>query len=123
MVLDPSITILHHHASTGGLREHKARVDTYAASRSRLFNQILPGTSDIYLARRYYTTRQVREKLWIDFLGTFSVRGSVLKRLLKGLIAVFSLPRNIYLVKKREKIANRMLEDYPRIPNLSGEDI
>ena len=123
MVLDPSITILHHHASTGGLREHKARVDTYAASRSRLFKQILPGISDIYLARRYYTTRQVREKLWIDFLGTFSVRGSVLKRLLKGLIAVFSLPRNIYLVKKREKIANRMLEEYPRIPNLSGEDI
>lgn len=123
MVLDPGITILHHHASTGGLREHKARVDTYAASRSHLFKQILPSISDIYLAKRYYTTRQVREKLWIDFLGTFSVRGSVVKRLLKGLIAVFSLPRNIYLVKKREKIANRMLEEYPRIPNLSGEDI
>lgn len=121
MVLDPGITILHHHASKGGLREHKARVDTYAASRSRLFKQILPGISDIYLVRRYYTSRQVREKLWIDFLGTFSVRGSVLKRLLKGLIAVFSLPRNIYLVKKREKIANRMLEEYPRIPKLSGE--
>lgn len=121
MVLDPGITILHHHASKGGLREHKARVDTYAAARSRLFKQILPGISDIYLVRRYYTSRQVREKLWIDFLGTFSVRGSVLKRLLKGLIAFFSLPRNIYLVKKREKIANRMLEEYPQIQKLSGE--
>jgi glycosyltransferase involved in cell wall biosynthesis len=122
MVLDPDISVIHHHAPVGGLREHKARVDTYAASRKRLFKQILPSVSDIYLSKRYFSEKQVREKCWIDILGTFSVKGSVPKRFLKGLIALLSMPRNIYLVKQRIKIADQMFEQFPRIPRLSQED-
>jgi len=75
LVLNPEITVLHHHAPTGGLREHKARINTYAASRQQLFKHNLPTVSDIYLAKRYFSDRQVREMLWISVLGTFSLKG------------------------------------------------
>ena len=122
MVLDPDISVIHHHAPMGGLREHKARVDTYAASRKRLLKQILPSVSDIYLSKRFFTEKQVREKCWIDILGTFSIKDSVPKQIIKGLIALISMPRNIHLVKQRVKIADQMFQKFPRIPQLSQED-
>ena len=122
MVLDPDISVIHHHAPVGGLREHKARVDTYAASRKRLLKQILPSVSDIYLSKRFFTEKQVREKCWIDILGTFSIKDSVPKQIIKGLIALISMPRNIHLVKQRVKIADQMFQKFPRIPQLSQED-
>lgn len=118
MVLDPGASVLHHHAPMGGLREHRARVDTYAASRSQLFKQVLPSVSDIYLAKRYFTLRQVREQLWIAVLGTFSVKGSVVKRLLKALIAVVLLPKTIHVIRQRVVSAERMLKEFPQIPLL-----
>jgi hypothetical protein len=36
MVLNPEISVLHHHAPSGGLRTHRARVVTRASSRARL---------------------------------------------------------------------------------------
>lgn len=116
MVLVPWIDVLHHHAPMGGLREHKARVDTYAASRSRIFKNNLPTISDIYLAKRYFTLSQVREMLWISVLGTFSIKGSGLKKLLKILVSLLSLPKNLWQVNTRRKIADKMLLTYPEIP-------
>src|SRR5690606_7633204 len=85
MVLNPGTSVLHHHAPMGGLREHKARIDTYAASRRHILKQVLPSVSDLYLNYRYFSSRQVRERIWIDLFGTFSMKGSPLQRLLKGL--------------------------------------
>lgn len=116
MVLVPWIDVLHHHAPVGGLREHKARVDTYAASRRRIFKSNLPTISDIYLAKRYFTPPQVREMLWISVLGTFSIKGSGLKKLLKILVSLLSLPKNLWQVNTRRKIADKMLLTYPEIP-------
>ena len=116
MILAPWIETLHHHAPVGGLREHKARVDTYAASRSRIFKSNLPTISDIYLAKRYFTPSQAREMLWISVLGTFSIKGSGLKKLLKMLVSLLSLPKNLWQVNTRRKIADKMLLTYPEIP-------
>jgi len=121
MILDPDIRVIHHHAPMGGLREHKARVMTYAASRSKLFTIALPSVSDLYLSMRYFTPRQQRERLWIDVLGTFSVKGSAWKRMLKVVIGVVSLPSSIYRVNKRAKAAQQMLVDFPQIPGCPEE--
>lgn len=123
MVLVPWIDVLHHHAPLGGLREHKARVDTYAASRSRILKSNLPTISDIYLAKRYFTPSQVREMLWISVLGTFSVQGSIIKKLLKILVSLLSLPKNLWQVNTRRKMAEKMLLAYPEIPQFNpGEN-
>ena len=121
MILNPQIEVLHHHAPMGGLREHKARVNTYAASRSKVFSRVLPSVSDLYLSKRYFTPKQVRERLWIDILGTFRLKGPAWKRLLKVLVSTISLPANIHLVNKREEISHQMLTSYPQIPDLQNE--
>ena len=49
MVMDPEISVLHHHAPQGGLRSHGARVVTYASSRTRLTHRALPAVTEMYL--------------------------------------------------------------------------
>jgi hypothetical protein len=122
LLLNPAIQVLHHHAPEGGLREHKARVNTRAASRQRLFKHNLPTVSDIYLNRRFFSKGQVNEMLWISLLGTFSLKGSHWKKILKIIFGVFHLPRNICLIYKRKRIADKFLEKFPQIPELSPED-
>ncbi|MGH7412280.1 MAG: glycosyltransferase family 2 protein, partial [Candidatus Methylomirabilis sp.] len=95
MVLNPQISVLHHHAPEGGLRTHKARVITYASSRARLAHRHLPSATEIYLAKRYFAPRQTREMLWLGCLGTFSIRGSALRKLVKALVAVVLLPLSL----------------------------
>ncbi len=118
MVLDPLISILHHRAPIGGLREHNARVNTRGGSRSRIFEYNLPSVSDIYLAKRYFSDKQINEMLWIKILGTFSIVGPIWKRILKIIFGIVSLPRNLWLIYKRSKIADEMLEKFPQIPQL-----
>jgi len=122
MVLNPEIAVLHHHAPTGGLREHKARVDTYAASRRHLFKRNLPTVSDIYLAKCYFSDQQVREMLWINVLGTFSLKGPLWKRLGKYLVSLLSLPHTLWVIQKRSRMAETMLLNYPQIPPLREEN-
>ena len=124
MVLNPQISVLHHHAPQGGLRAHKARVITYASSRQNLRHRQLPSVSDVYLAMRYFTPRQVREMLWLGAFGTFSIRGSLPKKLLKMVMGAFYLPNTIWQIKQRRAAAAAMLSKYPVIPELpSQEDI
>ena len=118
MVLDPSICLLHHHAPMGGLREHKARVHTYAKSRTSVWHFNLLTVSDLYLAKRYFTSLQVRESRIINLLGTFSIHGSKLRKILKALIALVLLPKNIYEIRKRNRIADQWLKVYPQIPQV-----
>jgi glycosyltransferase involved in cell wall biosynthesis len=117
-ILDPTINILHHRAKVGGLREHNARVNTYSRSRNDILKLNLPTISDIYFAKRYFSTRQVREMLWISVLGTFSVRGKWWKRSLKTLISTLRLPCTIWQIHKRLKQAEVLLKHYPQIPHL-----
>jgi len=118
MVLDPSICLLHHHAPMGGLREHKARIHTYARSRTSVWHFNLLTVSDLYLAKRYFTSLQVRESRIINLLGTFSIHGSKLRKILKALIALVLLPKNIYEIRKRNRIADQWLKVYPQFPQV-----
>lgn len=121
LMLNPQISILHHHASIGGLREHKARVSTFAASRTELFNRQILTVSDLYLEKRYFSPRQVREAKWINIAGTFSLKGPTWKKALKVLIALVTLPRNLHQLNARSRMAEAKLNQFPQIPTLQEE--
>jgi GT2 family glycosyltransferase len=121
MVLEPSISVLHHHAPRGGLRQHKARVITYASSRGNLSHRHLPSVSEIYLAKRYFTARQVRESLWLRAFGTFAGRGGSARKLLKALLALVMLPDTCWRIQQRSRKADRFFERYPQIPPLEPQ--
>ncbi len=118
MVLDPGISVLHHHAPQGGLRRHGARVITYASSRSRLTHRALPAVTEMYLGRRYFMPRQVRETFWMAVLGTFSLRGGRLRRILKVFLSTLLLPHTFKTLRARARASERMLSEFPRIPSL-----
>lgn len=118
MILNPWISVLHHHAPSGGLRKHKARTVTYAQSRQRIFARALASVSDIYLAGRYFPAAQVREMLWQTVLGTFSVRGGLGRRVAKALVSLACLPQSILELKKRHGRAVAMSAEFPKIPQL-----
>lgn len=120
MILNPEISVLHHHALSGGLRTHKARVITYALSRSKLWKRNLPNKSEVYLAMRYFSSRQVREALWLWVFGTFVVRGNIFKKVTKFLIALILLPDAFFKIRRRFKDAQRMMKLFPQIPEWKG---
>lgn len=121
MILNPRISVLHHHAPVGGLRTHKARVKTYAASRAKLNVRQLTSATEVYLAKRYFSERQVREMLWLQVFGTLSIRGAALKKLLKVLLGLIYMPNTLLQLKKRYQQAMTMTEIYPQIPALGDE--
>ena len=122
MVLNPDISVLHHHAPSGGLRAHKARVVTYASSRQRLTHRHLVSPTEIYLAMRYFSARQLREELWLRTLGTFIIRGSKLKQVLKFIVSLLYLPDTLWKTRKRYRQADSMRRRFPQIPWLADRE-
>jgi hypothetical protein len=118
MVLSPFISVLHHHAPMGGLRQHKARVTTYASSRADLLHRSLPEITGMYLQLRYFPEWIVRESNLQHMLGTFQIHGPWWKRLLKIVIGLIFLPHTRRITKKRLSIAKSMLRNYPQIAKL-----
>lgn len=118
MMYNPQISVLHHRAPRGGLRQHKARVITYASSRMKLLHRRFPHITEVYRQKRYYTPHQVREALRLAAAGTFSIHGSGWRRFLKVLIAILLLPNTIYQLRYRRKQAEEMMRVYPQIPEL-----
>lgn len=121
LLYNPQISVLHHRAPSGGLREHKARVITHSSSRQKLFHRRFPHISEVYLAKRYFTPGQVREALLLSIVGTFSVRGGIIRKLLKIFISTLLLPNSLYQIKKRLRGAEELLKLYPQIPSLLGQ--
>ncbi len=118
MILDPSISVIHHHAPRGGLRRHRARVVTYASSRQRLSHRSLPSVTELYLARRFFSRRQVREKKWLAVLGTFSISGSMVRKIGKVIWSALLLPDTLWKIHARSQQAREMFELFPVIPVL-----
>jgi hypothetical protein len=118
MILNPDIGVLHHHAPRGGLRVHKARVITYASSRHSLLQRRLLSATEIYLAQRYFSARQVAEMIWINILATFSIRGRMSSRLLKILASGLLMPDTLRKIWANRAAAQHMLLEYPQIPAL-----
>jgi glycosyltransferase involved in cell wall biosynthesis len=122
MVLNPEISVLHHHAPSGGLRAHKARVVTYASSRRRLTHRHLVSPTEIYLAMRYFSARQLREELWLRTLGTFIIRGSKLKQVMKFIVSLLYLPDTLWKTRERYRQADSMRQKFPQIPRLGDRE-
>ena len=120
MVLNPEISVLHHHAPSGGLRTHGARVVTRASSRSRLTQRHLPSVTEIYLSKRYFSARQVREALWHRALGTLRGDGPPAWRMAKMAVGLALLPHTVLHIRKTVARAEAMLADFPRIETLSA---
>ena len=120
MILNPEIRVLHHHAPSGGLRVHKARMVTYASSRQNLLLRHLPAISDIYLGKRYFTNKQVYEGLWLSAFATYSIRGGMGRKLLKALISTILLPNTIWKIRQRYQEAGELLKVFPQIPTLEN---
>ncbi len=120
MVLNSGITVIHHHASRGGLRTHKARVQTYAGSRKGLFKRHLMSDSEMYLGLRYFSQYHVREAVWLSVFGTFALKGPWLKRVLKFFTGLLALPDTVSVVRGRWKIAEQMLKHFPKIPKFKS---
>ncbi len=118
MVLNPAISVLHHHAPRGGLRSHRARVVTYGSSRRKLLDRHLPSATEIYLARRYFTPRQVREMLWLRAFGTLSAHGGLARRVAKMAVGLVSLPLSGLAMVRQYRKATEMLRRFPQIPAL-----
>lgn len=121
MIYTPEVSVLHHHAPQGGLRVHKVRVITYASSRHSLRQRHLPSVSEIYLALRYFSPRQVRESLWMRAFGTFAIQSNTSRKLLKAIIALVLLPDTAWKIRKAHQQARQMLHDYPHIPTLKDD--
>lgn len=120
MVLDQGIAVMHHHASEGGLRQHRARVITYRMSREQLMKRSLPHISEIYLVSRHFTPRQQREALWLRTLGTLSGRGSPGRRIIKALIGGVMLPDTLKETFSRRRQAAEWLKRFPQISKLEA---
>ena len=115
MVLNPEVLVIHHHSSQGGLREHKARKETYAASRSSVWTRRLLSDSEIYLGMRYFSKRQVREMIWINIFSAFSLHGGIIQKIIKFFISAFQLPGTLWAVRKSYLSAKLMTKTYPKI--------
>jgi glycosyltransferase involved in cell wall biosynthesis len=118
MILNPAISVLHHHAPSGGLRNHKARTVTYAMSRNKVFCRTLASVSEFYLARRYFPSAHQREMPWQSLLGTFSIRGGLMKSLIKIAVSTAFLPQSIARLRSRDRAARDLAKTLPQIPKL-----
>jgi hypothetical protein len=120
LILNPEIRLLHHHAPVGGLRKHKARKVTFATSRKFINHFRLPHRTELYLNKRHFSKKQQREAIYLILIGTFSIRGNRLRKLMKIIFAGFLLPYHFFLIWSRDKEATEMLLTYPQIPALKN---
>ncbi|MBA3465642.1 MAG: glycosyltransferase family 2 protein [Deltaproteobacteria bacterium] len=118
MVLDQSVPVMHHRASEGGLRTHRARAVTYRMSREMLRHRNLPHISEIYLLSRYFTERQLRESLWLRTFGTLAGRGTAARRAVKALIGGVQLPDTLKQIAERRRASEEWLTRFPQIETL-----
>lgn len=109
MIFDSGIRVFHHRAPVGGLRTHKARVITRHMSRRSWRVFVGPTVSEIYLAAKYFPWPQVRNYLWIKYLGQASLEGPWHLKLLRLVAFTFHIPRFMREYRQRSKEARAAL--------------
>ncbi|WP_276133190.1 glycosyltransferase family 2 protein [Polluticoccus soli] len=113
MVFDSSAVILHHRAPSGGLRTHNARVITNHIAKNSITKIAVPTSSEIYLAKKYYSTLQYKSYIRIKYLNQLLINGSVFRRLLRGLVFVYKLPALVRSYKENYSSAEQALAELP----------
>lgn len=92
MIYDPAAVIFHHRAPVGGLRAHKARVVTNSMAKKSLSKFVSPTSSEIYLAMKYFTEKQVNNFIYIKYLNQLFIKGGILRRIARTAIFIMKLP-------------------------------
>ncbi len=110
MGVNPFVDVFHHRAPSGGLRQHKARIITYTSSRKNIFHRNLIHKTSIYLYKKYYKDFQVNEAILHNIRGTFVLKGSIFKKILKVLVGFILLPHTLIVVYSRKQEADKMIK-------------
>lgn len=122
MRMDPSISVVHHHAPRGGLRSHRARVHTYASSRLRLRTKHLPSETELYLALRYFEPPNARERLLHAAFGTLITHQRRWdSRIAKSIYGSLTMPSTLWTLWRSLSQARRLLERFPQIPQFDRQ--
>lgn len=109
MVFDSSATIFHHRAPVGGLRTHNARAVTSSMVKRSLTKFLNPTSSEIYLAKKYYTPLQVRNYIRIKYFNQLFIKGNIIKKIARVLVFIVSIPSFYKSYKRNEQLADREL--------------
>lgn len=109
MVQDPAIQSLHLRALSGGLRTHDARKVTYSSARNKITHRRLPHMTEFYLSLKHHKISEVDEMKLISAFGTFSMRGNILKKILKVLVSILYLPQTLHQLNKNISAAKILL--------------
>lgn len=118
MILNPEISVIHHRAPQGGLRKHNVRKVTYGSSRSIITHRRLPHTTELYFNKRFFSPVQQREYKILTVLGTFSIRGGMLKKVAKICYSLIMLPATVYTISSRDRQASELFKMKLQIPEL-----
>lgn len=109
------ITVLHHHASGGGLRVYGQHTVTATQSRQSLTHRRLPSAAQFYQKVRYYSEQQGREADWIVVMSTFSGRGSTTQRILKALVSLALLPHTLWQLRDLRRRGRLFVPNIPQL--------
>ena len=123
MMLNPAISVLHHHAPRGGLRLHKARVVTYAASRASLVKRNIPSATEIYMMHRYFQSKQIRESLWLSVFSSLILAGPLWKRIVKVFVGILLLPSTLLQLNWNIRQAGVLSKQFPMIPIVQSLEV
>jgi GT2 family glycosyltransferase len=92
MIYDPSAEIGHHRAPSGGLRTHNARVITNFMTKNTITKVLNPGPSEIFIARRYYSEKQLISHVRIKYMNQLIINGNILKKIARLLFLLYKIP-------------------------------
>lgn len=92
MIFDPSAEIGHHRAPSGGLRAHNARVVTNFMTKNTITKVLNPGPSEIFIAKKYYSEKQLKSHVRIKYMNQLIINGNILKKIARLLFLLYKIP-------------------------------
>lgn len=110
MIFDPSAEIGHHRAPSGGLRTHNARVVTNFMAKNTITKIVNPSASEIYIYKRYYSSKQFIAHVRIKYMNQVLVNGSFFKKLVRMMYMLYKIPAMRKAYKTNLAAANAELE-------------
>ena len=92
MLINNNVEIFHHRAPSGGLRSHKQRKVTFYMSQNTIRNYTFQTETELYIAHKYFTKKQIKEESLRRKITLFTVKGNVLKKGLKFIYILLNFP-------------------------------
>lgn len=109
MIFDSSAEIGHHRAPSGGLRAHNARVVTGFMTKNTITKVLNPGPSEIFIAKKYYSEKQLKSHVRIKYMNQLIINGNILKKIARLLFLLYKIPALRKGYKTNLVLANKEL--------------